>query len=493
MGRTLTSEQLEAYIVDRYPEDRSSFRAVVTTGIYCRPGCPARPLPENVRLFEFAAAAETAGFRPCRRCRPEREPGPATWVSASELVCRALRRIADGALDEAGEGELAASLGVSARHLRRLFGEHVGASPDAVARSRRAHLARRLLDETNLRVADIAFAAGFASVRQMNRVMQQIFRASPAELRQRRRRIDPPSADGGLELRLPYRPPLAWSAMLAYLRPRAIPGVESIDGTWYRRTIHVDGDPGVVELTDEPHAARLRLRIHLPNLDSLSHLVARARRVFDLDADPATIAAGLSSDPLVAGALQRLPGVRIAGAWDPFELGVRAILGQQVTVGGATTLAGRLVERFGTPVPGLEPMGLTHRFPTPETVAAADLTVIGLPTRRAAAIQSFAASIATGTLRLDASAGLDQTVTQLCTLPGVGQWTAHYIAMRACGERDAFPSGDLGLRRALATESVAPAAADVEARSEAWRPWRAYAAMLLWLEGRSRIDRSPSQ
>jgi AraC family transcriptional regulator of adaptative response / DNA-3-methyladenine glycosylase II len=481
MGRTVTSDQLEAYIVERYPEDRSSFRAVVTTGIYCRPGCPARPLPENVRLFEFAAAAEMAGFRPCRRCRPEREPGPASWVSASELVCRALRRIADGALDEAGENDLAASLGASARHLRRLFGEHVGASPDAVARSRRAHLARRLLDETNLRVADIAFAAGFASVRQMNRVMQQIFRASPAELRQRRQRIEPPSADGGLDLRLPYRPPLAWHAMLAYVRPRAIPGVESIDGIWYRRTIHVDGNPGVVELCDEPESSRLRLRIHLPNLDSLAHLVSRARRVFDLDADPSAIAAGLSNDPLVGEALQRLPGVRIAGAWNPFELGVRAILGQQVTVSGATTLAGRLVERFGTRVPGLNMLGLTHLFPTPETVADADLTVIGLPARRAVAVQTFAASIAAGSLRLEASAGLDRTVAQLCTLPGIGPWTAHYIAMRACGERDAFPSGDLGLRRALATEPGLPSAAEVEARSLAWRPWRGYAAMLLWL------------
>lgn len=481
MGRTLTSAQLEAYIADRYPDDRSSFRAVVTTGIYCRPGCPARPLPENVRLFAFAAAAETAGFRPCRRCHPEREPGPSTWVGASELVCRALRCIADGALDDAGETELAASLGVSARHLRRLFGEHVGASPDAVARSRRAHLARRLLDETNLRVADVAFASGFASVRQMNRVMQQIFRASPAELRQRRHRIDPPSADGGLDLRLPYRPPLAWNAILAYLRPRVIPGVESIDGICYRRTIRADGDPGVVELVDEPAAARLRLRVHLPSLDSLSHLVARARRVFDLDADPAAIASGLSNDPRVGESLHHLPGVRIPGAWDPFELGVRAILGQQVTVSGATTLAGRLVERFGTPVPGLDSMGLTHLFPTPEVIAGADLAVIGLPTRRAAAIQTFAASIATGTLRLDASTGLDQTVAQLCALPGIGPWTAHYIALRVCGERDAFPSGDLGLRRALATASGLPSPAQIEAQSAEWRPWRAYAAMLLWL------------
>jgi AraC family transcriptional regulator of adaptative response / DNA-3-methyladenine glycosylase II len=315
----------------------------------------------------------------------------------------------------------------------------------------------------------------------MNRVMQQIFRASPGDLRQRRRRAVPSSADDGLDLRLPYRPPLAWNAMLAYLRPRAIPGIESIDGTCYRRTIDVDGNPGIVELSDEPGAARLRLRVHFPNLDSLSHLVARARRVFDLDADPAAITAGLSNDPLMREALQLLPGIRIAGAWDPFELGVRAILGQQVTVSGATTLAGRLVQRFGTPVPGLDAMGLTHCFPTPDVVATADITAIGLPSRRATAIQSFAAAFATGRLRLDTSAGLDQTVAQLCALPGIGPWTAHYIAMRAGGERDAFPAGDLGLRRALTSASGLPSPAEVEARSITWQPWRAYAAMLLWL------------
>lgn len=457
------------------------FSAVVTTGVYCRDGCPAAPRDEHVRPFEFAAAAEAAGFRACLRCRPYRASEPAAWVGPSELVCRAVRLILDGALDDGGtEGHLARRLGVSDRHLRRLFHEYVGATPDAVARSRRAHFARRLLDETDLPVADVGFAAGFGSVRQMNRVMRGVFRAPPTELRRRRRKADRLVADGGLELRLPFRPPLAWDAMLAFRAARATPGVEAVDGGCYRRTVDVDGAPGVVELYSPPADDHLLLRAHLPRWEGLIHVVEQARGLFDLDADPAPIADCLRRDPLLRPRVRRRPGLRVPGSWDPFELGVRAIVGQQVTVKAATTIAGRLVERFGWPVPGLERWGLNHLFPEPGVLAGGDLTGLGLPESRARTIQAFAAAVTDGLVVLDASRGLDETVARLCAVPGIGEWTANYIAMRGLGEPDAFPASDLGLRR-VAGGGQPLSAADLAARAERWRPWRAYAATHLWV------------
>jgi AraC family transcriptional regulator of adaptative response / DNA-3-methyladenine glycosylase II len=452
----------------------NEFTGVVTTGIYCRPGCSGQPLERNRRPYTSAAAAEAAGFRPCLRCRPDREPVDG-WIDAPELVCRALRAIADGALDGANEDSLAARLGVSARHLRRLFDTHVGATPSEVARSRRAHFARRMLDDTDLSFTRISTAAGFNSVRQFNRVMKDVFRFTPQELRARRRVPDRLVADGGLELRMPYRPPLAWSSLLAFLAPRAVPGVEAVDverGT-YRRVVELAGAPGVVEAWDEPEQRALCLRLHLPSFDGLVHLLARIRRQFDLDADPTVIDAVLARDRTLRPLVRARPGVRVAGAVDPFEVGVRAVLGQQVSVAGATTLAGRLVERFGAPVPGLGALGLTHRFPEPGVLAGADLTTVGLTKARARAVNGFAAAVAVGDLELDRSRGLDDTVAELRALPGFGPWTANYVAMRACGERDAFPASDLGLRRALGDEPAASA--------EAWRPWRAYGAMQIWL------------
>src|SRR5262245_3716466 len=264
-----------------------AFTAVRTTGIYCRPGCSGQPLVRNTQPYAYAAAAEAAGFRPCLRCRPDRQPEPG-WIDAPELVCRAMRHIVDGALDGATEDDLAARLGVSARHLRRLFDTHVGATPSEVARSRRAHFARRLLDDTDLTIAEVGYAAGFASVRQMNRVMKDVFHFTPQELRARRRKPDRCVADGGLELRVPYRPPLAWDAMLEFLAPRAIPVVEAVDlgDGIYRRTIELGGEPGVIEVWNEPERDALRLRAHLSDFARLVHLVAGVRRLFDLDADP---------------------------------------------------------------------------------------------------------------------------------------------------------------------------------------------------------------
>jgi AraC family transcriptional regulator of adaptative response / DNA-3-methyladenine glycosylase II len=450
-----------------------SFTGVVTTGIYCRPGCPATPLRRNMLPFEHAAAAEAAGFRPCLRCRPDRVTAPG-WIAAPELVCRAMRCIADGALDGATEDDLATRLGVSARHLRRLFAEHVGATPSDVARSRRAHFARRLLDDTDLPMVQLAPAAGFNSVRQMNRVMHEVFRFTPTELRARRRLPDRLVVDGGLELRVPYRAPLAWRDLLSFLALRAIPGVESVDvdAGYYRRTVEIDGAPNVIEVWNVASEQALRLRVHLAGLEGLVHLVAGVRRLFDLDADPKPIDRHLGRDPRLRPLVRARRGLRVPGAVDPFELGVRAILGQQVSVARASSLSGALVEAFGRPVPGIGALGLTHLFPAAATIADADLGSLGVPGARIRALQGFAEAIATGAIALDRAAGLDDAVAGLCALPGIGPWTAQYIAMRACAERDAFPASDLAIRRELG--------ADPEAEAERWRPWRAYGAMHIW-------------
>ncbi len=461
----------------------STFSAVVTTGIYCRPGCPARPRAENVRSFPLAAAAEAAGFRACHRCRPYRWPESVT-TSAPELVCRAVRLILDGALDVGAEAELGARLGVSARHLRRLFMSHLGVTPDALARSARAHLARRLLDETDLPVGQIAFAAGFGSLRQFNRVCQEVFREAPSALRARRRRADRLAADGGLVLRLPYCGPLDWPALLAYFTGRAIPGVESVAGDTYRRTIVVGEAGGVLELRPggDDH---LLLRAHLPHWEELVHVVQRARHIANLDLEVDEPVRILAADRIVGRLIRERPGLRPPGTWSPFELGVRAIIGQQVSVTAANTVSGRLVERLGTRVPGLEPLGLTHTFPSAATLVDADYAGVGLMPARAEAIRTFAHAALEDRVRLDRSVTLDEVVASVAALPGLGPWTAHYIALRL-GEPDAFPTTDLGLRHAYA--ELAPHETLGEA-AERWRPWRALVATHLWTTTRRRRGR----
>jgi AraC family transcriptional regulator of adaptative response / DNA-3-methyladenine glycosylase II len=344
-----------------------SVAAVVTTGIYCRPGCSARPLAGNVRQYSLAAAAEAAGYRACLRCRPYRTPPPASWA-APEVVCRAVQLILDGALDGSTEHDLAARLFVSARHLRRLFQEHLGVTPDQLARSSRTHFARRLLDDTDLTITDISFASGFGSLRQLNRAGREVFRRSPSELRARRRAADRLVADGGLALRLPFRPPLDWDAMLRYFDARAIAGVECVAGDTYRRTVVIDGDPGVLELSPGG-ADHLVLRAHLPHWEGLIHVVQRARRIFNLDADVRAATRTLDGDSVVGSMARARPGLRPPGTWDPFETGVRAIIGQGVAVSGAGTITARLVARHGMLVPGLLPLGLTHVFPSPSDLA----------------------------------------------------------------------------------------------------------------------------
>jgi AraC family transcriptional regulator of adaptative response / DNA-3-methyladenine glycosylase II len=450
-----------------------AFGAVVTTGIYCRPGCGARPRSENVRSFPLPASAEAAGYRACFQCRPYRWPLSVDWTGP-ELVCRAVRMILDGALDRKTETELGARLGVSARHLRRLFVSHLGVTPDGLARSARAHFARRLLDDTDLSMLEIALATGFGSVRQFNRACRDIFRASPRVLRAKRRNADRLVADGGLALRLAYRGPLDWDALLAYLGARAIPGVESVSGGTYRRTIVLDGDPGVLEL--RPGGGdHLVLVAHLPHWEELIHIVSRSRRIANLDFDLDEPSSRLGGDPTIGPLLAARPGLRPPGTWDPFETGVRAIVGQQVTLAGANTLIGRLVARVGTPVPGLEPFGLTHTFPPAAGLATADLTGLGFTRAREAAIRSFSRAVVDEEIRLDCSLSLDRLVAAITAIAGLGAWTAQYLALRL-GEPDACPTTDLGLRRALQGRTDA----DLVELAERWRPWRALAATHLW-------------
>jgi AraC family transcriptional regulator, regulatory protein of adaptative response / DNA-3-methyladenine glycosylase II len=464
-----------------------AFSAVVTTGIYCRPGCPARPQAENVRRFALAAAAEAAGYRACRRCRPYRSASTIAWTGP-ELVCRAVQLILDGALDRGTEVELGRRLGVSARHLRRLFTAELGVTPDGLARSARAHFARRLLDDTDLTVTEIAFAAGFGSLRQFNRVCREIFRESPRELRARRRARDRLAADGGLCLRLPFQGPLDWSALAAYFAARAIPGVEHVSGDVYRRTVVIDGDPGVLELFPGGDD-QLVLRAHLPHWEELIHIGARARRIASLDLDLDEPFAQLGDDPTLGPLLLRRPGLRPPGTWDPFETGVRAILGQQITVAGANTITGRLVERFGNPVPGLAQLGLSHTFPSAATLATADLGGLGLTRARADAVRAFARAVADGAVPLDRSVGLDRLVQAITSIEGLGPWTAQYLALRL-GEPDACPITDLGLQRALGR----PGAAALGSAAERWRPWRALAATHLWAaEGVERARHVPGE
>ena len=454
-----------------------SFGAVVTTGIYCRPGCGARPRAENVKTYPLAAAAEADGFRACFQCRPYRWPQSVTWTEP-ELVCRAVRLILDGALDRANERQLGARLGVSPRHLRRLFAANLGVTPDGLARSARAHFARRLLDDTDLPMLEIALATGFGSLRQFNRACREIFRASPRALRAKRRKADRLVVDGGLPLRLGFRGPLDWSAMIAYFAARAIPGVEHVSEGSYRRTIVVDGDAGVIELFPggEDH---LVLVAHLPHWEELIHLVARARRIANLDFDLDEPADHLAREPTMRPLLRARPGLRAPGSWCPFETGVRAIIGQHLTVAAANTITRRLVERYGIEVPGLGRLGLTHTFPPASTLAAADLSRLGLTRAREEAIRSFARAVTEDAIRLDGSVGLDELTSSITAIDGLGSWTAHYLALRL-GERDAFPITDLGLRRALAGPGVLSRAA-LGALAESWRPWRALAATHLWM------------
>lgn len=470
--------------------DGRFFTGVTTTGIYCRPICPARtPKRQNVRFFVCAAAAEEAGFRPCRRCRPDAAPGTPSWRGTSATVSRALRLIAAGALDVESVERLAERLGVGPRHLRRLFALHLGTSPAAIAATRRTHFARKLIDETRLPMTAIALDAGFSSVRRFNASIRQTFGRSPTELRRKVRssigpsRSRPPAntPSGELILRLPFRPPLDWPALARFLAMRATPGVEAVDEQSYRRTIRIGDAAGVIEVQPVADRCWLRLSVWMSGSAGLLHVVERVRRMFDLNADPLAIDRRLSEDPRLAPLVATHPGLRVPGAWDPFELAVRAILGQQVSVKGATTMAGRLAARFGTSLAHPMHGDLSHVFPEPEALADADLTTVGLTTARSAAIRGLARAVCEGRLKLDAAWGAERVEAELTRLPGIGPWTAQYVAMRGLQEPDAFLPGDLGLRRAVSVNGKLPTQTALLEMAKPWRPWRAYAAMHLWM------------
>ena len=521
-------------VVARDPRfDGRFFTGVTSTGIYCRPICPARtPARHNMRFFPHAGAAEAAGFRACRRCRPEASPGSPDWNARADLAARAVRLIADGYADEHGISGLARRLAVTERHLRRLLLAEFGTTPIALARTTRLQTARRLLAETDMPVTEIAFASGFASVRQFNASFREAYGRPPTALRARAPRPRqrpahgtrpgvPPAAGvrvldgqgrdgegpdeqdtaglgphrdtaGGtwLTLRLACREPFDGRSLLRFLAARAIAGVEEVAHGRYARTVRVPGGSGVVELVPPPAAgggdgrgaaagwangAQVLLRVRLTGLRGIGQVVSRCRQLFDLDADPQAITAALAADPALAPLVAARPGLRVPGAYDGFELAVRAVIGQQVSVPAASTLTGRLAARHGTRLAGAAgPAGpLSVLFPRPADLADTDLAGLGLTTARQATLRALAAACVAGRLNLDPGTDPEETAARLEELPGVGPWTVAYILMRT-GDPDAFPGSDLGLRRAMERLGIEPG------RAGRWRPWRAYAALHLW-------------
>jgi AraC family transcriptional regulator of adaptative response / DNA-3-methyladenine glycosylase II len=465
------------------------YTAVRTTGIYCRPSCPARtPLRANVEFHPSAAAAQRAGFRACKRCRPDASPGSPQWDVRADVVGRALRLIGDGLVEREGVSGLAARLGYSARQLNRSLQAEVGAGPLALARAQRAQTARILLETSELAISDVAFAAGFASVRQFNDTIHDIFATTPTGLRTSRQPADrrEPTASSGpvdrrrepaaperaphtLQLRLAYRRPMNLGATLEFLGDRAIEGVESFDGIHYRRTLHLPGGPGLVEVSDGAGVVHCRLR--LTDTRDLVAAVSRVRRLLDLDADPVAVDTALGSDPGLAGLVAARPGLRCPGAVDGFELAVRAVVGQQISVAGARTLLGRIVRSYGTRAFADEPWQL---FPSAPDVA--DAPELPLPRARASALRGLARAVASGELVLDPGAHRRDTRAALLALPGIGAWTAQYVQMRALGDPDVLMATDLGVRRA-ANACCVPLGGD---RPD-WAPWRSYATHHLWV------------
>lgn len=463
------------------------FTAVHSTRIYCRPVCPA-PWAKKVDYYASAAAAEAAGYRPCLRCRPELSPADGTWHRGDAAVARALKLIDQGFLAEQPLSALAERVNLGERQLRRLFVERLGAPPIGVHGTRRLLFAKQLLTETALPITDIALAAGFGSLRRFNSAFKTAYRMAPRDLR-RRPDASAPRGDT-LALRLGYRPPYDFASMLAFLRGRALPGVEVVDDVSYARVIAGvgDGPPGWLRVSAWPggeHA--LKLEVHAPLASRLLDIVNRLRRMLDLDADPHAIAAALSTDPRLAPLLQARPGLRLPSGWDGFEIAVRAILGQQVSVAAGRTFASRIAECYGQALPSEQAMpGLSHLFPAPEALADADLTLIGLTRARADTVRTVARALLDGAVDFRVERTLEDFVARWTALPGIGPWTAHYIALRALGHPDAFPADDLVLQKAVPENGERMTAKALTARAQGWRPWRAYAVIQLWRDAMAR-------
>jgi AraC family transcriptional regulator, regulatory protein of adaptative response / DNA-3-methyladenine glycosylase II len=451
------------------------FAGVSSTGIYCRPSCPARtPKRENRRYFLTAAAAQAAGFRACKRCRPDASPGSPEWDTRADLVGRLMRLIGDGVVDREGVTGLAGRVGFSERHVHRCLVDAVGAGPLALARAQRAQAARILIETTDLQMAPLALAAGFTSVRQFNDTVREVFASTPSELRRRAKRGGRGPADG-IVLRLPYRAPLEAEELIAFLGARAIPGVEEIVDGAYRRSLRLPHGAGVAEL--RPADGHVLATLHLDDLRDLGPAVQRCRRLLDLDSDPQTIADHLRDDPLLGPLVQVAPGRRVPGHVDAHELAIRAVLGQQVSLAGAATLTGRLVQAHGEKL--ARPLGgVTHLFPSSATLATADIA--GMPASRRNAIQTLAQALACGHIDLGAGTDRAKAQQQLLALPGIGPWTVSYIAMRSLRDPDAFLPADLGIRKALERLGQDASPAGALKLAERWRPYRAAASQHLW-------------
>jgi len=457
------------------------YTAVLSTRIYCRPVCPA-PMAKRVVYYPSAAAAEAAGYRPCLRCRPELSPGDGAWRRGDAVLARALKLIDQGVLDEQPLAALAERVDIGERQLRRLFVERLGVSPTGVHGTRRLLFAKQLLTETAMPITEVALAAGFGSLRRFNAAFLEAYRMAPRDLRKQRAEVPGET----LNLRLAYRPPYDFAAMLDFLRGRALPGVEVVDEASYSRVIGSSDAPGWLRVSAWPDSGResdanaLKLELHGARPTQMLEIVNRLRRMFDLDADPRAIAEALGVDARLRPLVRQRPGLRVPSGWDGFEIAVRAIIGQQISVAGARTLATRLSQRFGQPLPAPLAPGLDHLFPRPEALADADLAAIGLTRARAETVRTVARAVLDERVDFRPERTLDDFTARWVALPGIGPWTAHYIALRALGHPDAFPADDLVLQRAVPNDGSRMTAKALSARSEAWRPWRAYSVIQLW-------------
>jgi len=459
--------------------DGRFFAGATSTGLYCRNICPAPyKNPDNIRLFSCVMSAESAGFRPCKRCRPQAVPGVGAWLGTSAVVSRAIRLILEGALNGGSVGELAARLGLGSRQLRRLFVQHLGASPLKIAAAHRVHLAGKLIDESGLPMTQIAFGSGFKSIREFNHSIRLSTGRSPSELRHGADGSQPKACPGSLELRLPYRKPFDWANLIAFLKSRAIPGVELVTDDSYQRTIEVGGVPGILTVRPDPARSRLIVHLQTPSFEGLAQAVERVRRIFDLGADPIQIASHLSSDPKLRALIKLRPGLRVPGVWDGFEATALAVLGQKLTTSGPRRLVARFVRMFGTPV-DTPIRGLKYLFPRPDVLAHADLSKAGISQDCANTIRKLTSSTIGRNLSFATSWTQEQVVSKLGVIGGIDESIANYIAMRALGEPDAFPSNEFELRRCLSRLRPNLSCAEALAEAEKWRPWRSYAAMHL--------------
>ncbi|HUB41644.1 MAG TPA: AlkA N-terminal domain-containing protein [Streptosporangiaceae bacterium] len=465
------------------------FTAVVTTGIYCRPSCPVvPPKSENMRFFPSAAAAQQAGFRACKRCRPDASPGSPEWDVRADVVARAMRLIADGVMDNGGVPALARRLGYSVRQVERQLLAELGAGPLALARAQRAQTARLLIETTALPMGDVAFAAGFASIRTFNDTVREVFALSPSQLRDRASRGQAGTGTGTLSLRLPFRAPLQPDNLFGHLAATAVPGVEEWRDGAYRRTLRLPHGHGIVALRPEPDHVSCQLA--LTDLRDLASAISRCRRLLDLDADPVAVDDLLSGDEVLAPLVRKAPGRRVPRTVDPHEFALRAVLGQQVSTAAGRTHAGRLAAVLGEPVD--DPAGgLSRLFPSAGVLADSDPSALATPQSRRESFAALASALASGLIDLSVGGDWHEARMRLAALPGIGPWTVETIAMRALGDPDAFPASDLGVRAAARQAGLPATSAALTSRAAPWRPWRSYAVQYLWATGDHPINRLP--